>query len=321
MNTRNFLSIFILTCIISCSNKTAVQDGVVSRIADYNIFEYEVTGLVEDSSEQWKRYDSLLAGVTEEYLVKLCDHRSPVIRAYAFSGLIRKKSSHIFRVLREHIHDTASFTMVTGCFSNAWSVTDFYLQNVGYYYKDSSSYRIDPEQRAFLDSLMLFGNEITLRRENYNAPLLHSRAYMLEHIPHTPSYYKRLREIVTAGVIEALPALAKFHNEDDVPLIKKVYEIDGSIGNSFVFKAITNFPHPDLFPIVEQEIENSLLHDDYSGTSPYPYYQALVQYKTQRTRELLVKAISRTEREDQQRLVRNIRYLLKENPDKIFEGL
>jgi hypothetical protein len=322
MAIRLILLIAAIACLTSCGNKHPLPDGLVSRMADHKIFEYEVTGLMADTSEQWRRYDSLLAGSTAEYLIKLCDHESPVIRSYAFLGLIDKKSTAIFTVLKRRINDAALFTRDIGCFSDPCSVSDFYLSNVGYYHNDSSSsYRINAQQRVLLDSLMLFGNELVLRRENYNASLLYSRAYMLEHIPSNPSYYKRLKEIAAAGVIEALPALAKFQNKDDIPLIKKVYETEGSIGNGFVFKAITNFPHPDLFPIVEQEIGNSLMHDDYSGTSPYLYYQALVQYKTQRTRALLMRAMSKTEREDQQRLVRNIRYLLSKNPDKIFEGL
>ncbi|HEY6502924.1 MAG TPA: hypothetical protein VIZ28_03015, partial [Chitinophagaceae bacterium] len=162
---------------------------------------------------------------------------------------------------------------------------------------------------------------ITLRKINYNRIRLRSRDYMLEHLTHKDKYYNRLREIVLAGVFEALPALAKFKNPNDALIIKNLYEIEGLIAEHFVFDAITNFPHPDLFEIVEKEVTNDLQHDNYFDISSYKSYQALVQYKILRSKELLQLTISKNDGENQEKRANTVKYLISKYPDKMFDGL
>jgi hypothetical protein len=291
-------------------------------MADYKMFEYKFVGLTADSSLQWARYETLLANSSESMLLSLCDNESPVVRAYAFQGLGKKKSSKIFDIMTKHIHDTSEFDRTMGCFVDPCYVTDFYLEQVGYFpYDSSSSYKIDSHQRDFLDSLMLYGDEIMIRKYNYNQIKFWSRQYMLQHLTHKDTYYNRLREIVLAGVIEALPALAKFKNQNDISIIKKVYENEGLIGEDFVFDAIKYFPHPELFDIIDKEVTNDLRHDNYFEGSIYKFYKALIQYKTPRSRELLKQTLSKTNGENQQRRANNVKYLISKNPDKMFDGL
>ncbi len=291
-------------------------------MADYKMFEYKFVGLTADSSLQWARYETLLAKSSESELLHLCDNESPVVRSYAFQGLVEKKSPKIFDILTRHINDTGEFERIMGCMVDPCYVTDFYLEQVGYFpYDSSSSYKINNHQRDFIDSLMLYGNEILIRKSNYNQIKFKSRDYMLESLTHKDTYYNRLREIVLTGVIEALPALAKFKNSNDISIIKNVYETEGLIGEDFVFDAITNFPHPDLFEIVEKEVTNDLRHDNYFDGSSYKYYEALIQYKTLRSRELLAQTISKKAGENQVRRANNVKYLVSKNPDKAFAGL
>lgn len=286
------------------------------------MFEYKSVGLMADQSLQWARYETLLAKSSESELLRLCDNESPVVRSYAFQGLVEKRSSKILDILTKHIHDTGEFDRTMGCMVDPCYVTDFYLEQVGYFpYDSSSSYKLTSEQRNYLDSLMLYGDEITLRMTNYDKIRLRSRDYMLEQLTHKETYYDRLRIIVLAGVIEALPALAKFKNANDISIVRNVYENEGLIGEDFVFDAIANFPHPDLFDIVEKEVTSDLQHDNYFDESSYRYYKALIQYKTTRSKELLVQTISKNESENQERRIKSVKYLISKNPDKMFVGL
>ena len=295
------------------------MDKVVKEISDYKMFEYKFVGLTSKSSLQWLKYETLLAKSSESDLLHLCDNESPVVRSYAFLGLVEKRSTRIFDVLTNHIHDTGEFERTMGCMVDPCYVTDFYLEQVGYFpYDSSSSYKITNQQRNHLDSLMLFGSEIILRMPNYNQIRLRSRNYMLEHLAQKETYYKRLREIVLAGVIEALPALAEFKNPNDASIIIKVSENEGLIGERFVFEAISIFPDPDLFPIVEENIKNDLKNDNEFN---FRLYKALVQYKTQGTRKLLKEAISKFNRENAKRQLSNIKVLFSKYPDKMFDGL
>jgi hypothetical protein len=295
---------------------------VVKEMSDYKMFEYKFVGLTADSSIQWARYETILSKSSEADLVKLCDNESPVVRSYAFQGLIEKKSSKVFEILVKHIHDAGEFDRTMGCMVDPCYVTDFYLEQVGYFpYDSTTAYKITADQRNYLDSLMLYGNEITLRMTNYNQIRLRSRNYMLEKLVSKKTYYNRLRGIVLTGVIEALPALGKFKNPNDISIIKNVYEAEGLIGEDFVFDAIINFPHPDLFDIVEKEVTNDLLHDNYFDGSSFRYYKALIQYKTPRSKELLAQTISKSESDNQERRTRSVKYLITKNPDRMFAGL
>jgi hypothetical protein len=306
----------------SCKDKSPSLDKVVKKMADYKMFEYKFVGLTADSSLQWARYETLLAKSSESELLHLCDNESPVVRSYAFQGLVEKRSSIIFDVLTKHIHDTGEFDRTMGCMVDPCYVTDFYLEQVGYFpYDSSSSYKITTQQRNYLDSLMLYGDEIKLRMSNYNKIKLRSRDYMLENLTHKDTYYNRLREIVLAGVIEALPALAQFQKPNDIPVIKNVYETEGLIGEDFVFDAIINFPHPDLFEIVEKEVTNDLRHDNYFDGSSYRYYKALIQFKTSKSKELFAQTISKNESDNQERRTKSVKYLISKSQDKMFVGL
>lgn len=318
------LTIALLLCLFlqSCKDKAPSLDKLVKEMADYKMFEYKFVGLTADSSLQWARYETLLAKSSESELLQLCENESPVVRSYAFQGLVEKNSSAIFEIMTKHISDTGEFDRTMGCMVDPCYVTDFYLEQIGYFpYDSSTSYKITFQQREFLDSLMLYGDEIKLRMTNYNKIRLRSRDYMLENLTHKDTYYNRLREIVLAGVIEALPALAKYKNPNDIAVIKNVYETEGLIGEDFVFDAIINFPHPDLFDIVEKEVTNDLRHDNYFDGSSYKYYKALIQYKTSKTRELLALTLSKKVSDNQERRTKSVKYLISNNPDKIFVGL
>lgn len=291
-------------------------------MADYGIFEYSYDGLSAEPSHQWERYETLLEISSDSELLFLCNNRSPVIRAYAFQGLIRRQNPKIFDILTTHIHDTAAFDRSMGCMVGPCYVSDFYLELVGYFpYNSITSYKISPQERNLLDSLMLFGQEITLRRTNYNEIRLNSRKYLLANLVIKEAYYNRLREILLAGVIEALPALAKFKKKEDIPLFKKIYEEEGRIAHDFVFDAIINFPHPDLFVIVEKEVTNDLVADNSFDGSSDKFYQAAIKYKIPKSKELLAEAISKNENENQKWRAKRVREFIADDSGEMFKDL
>lgn len=308
--SRFFTISFLLILFLSSCKATPPLVKVVEEMADYKTFECKFVGLSEDSSLQWVRYEQILANSTHPELIQLCENESPVVRSYAFLGLIEKKSPQIFVVLLKHIEDTGEFDRVIGCMVDPCYVSDFFLEQVSYFPFDSTGYRISPEQKEYLDSLMLFGSAVTLRMDNYNEIKLKSRAHMLKYLLPKPSYYKRLREIVLAGVIEALPALAKFQNPNDVSIIERIYKTEGLIGQYFVFDAIAEFPHSDLYYIVEREIINELHHDNGFDRLNYKFYQALIQYNTPESKELLNAVLSTKGSKNHERRVNSIKNLI-----------
>lgn len=321
MNRIITISLFLIFVLQSCKDKSPSLEVVVKEMADYKMFEEKIVGLTGDLSPQWARYETLLAKSSETELIQLCNNNSPVVRAYAFQGLIEKKSTNIFEILVKHIDDVGKFDRIMGCMVDPCYVSDFYLEQVGYFPDDPILYQITPKQRDYIDSTMLFGSGVKLRYDNNNQLKIRSRAWMLENLAPKAVYYNRLREIVIAGVIEALPALAKFKNPNDLSLIRKVYDTEGAFGEGFVFDAILCYPHPDLFDIVAKAVTNDLQNDDYFYGSNFNYYKALILFKNSKSKELLAQTLSKGENDNQLTRASSIRDLIENKSDHFFKGL
>jgi len=141
-----------------------------------------------------------------------------------------------------------------------------------------------------------------------------------------PRFHNRIREIANAGVNEALPLLAKYRDPADTAIFINLLKNDefsnaGRIRTIYVREAIRYFPHPAFYPILKEllmaEIGTNAISDEYESL---PLYEALVQYPTKETRELLEKALKMSKEEYRTRS-RYIYIALKTNPSKVFDGL
>jgi hypothetical protein len=315
---KNCFFIALISCLFlqACKNNATSLDKVVREMAAYGIYEYPFVGLTAEPSLQWARYQQILNMCSDQDLVELCGNESPVVRCYAFQGLIDKGNSKVFDQVITHIHDTASFDKITGCMNDPCYVSDFYLEQVSYFpYDTSTCFRITAHQRNMLDSLMLYGDEIALRMVNVHLLSLRSRAYLLSNLSPKGKFCERLRTILDKGVTEALPALAKYRDTADINRIELVYNQQGWPAMDFVFDAIINFPDPALFQIVENEVKNDLSHNNAFYATERKYYKALSLYNTPAARKLLSRAIAETDSDDQQRRSSYVKYLISRSPD------
>lgn len=310
------ISFLIMSCQTKSSEIASTKklhqfklDTLIDAIAKTNIY-----GNVEI---QQSRFKQLRADATEEELEKLCDHENPIARCYAFMALVMKCSEKTFDILIKHLSDTAEFKVVYGCFNSTDRVTEIYLNCVNYCDRKFSPFSLNEVQTQRVNSILLFGKAV-IRRTDQNTMEFISRWYMLENLNPLPGYYNRIKEVALAGVPEATVPLAKYKNPDDIYLIKKMLleNKDDWSTQKAGLKAIPYFPHPQFYPILKNRLKE--IHQGFGDEKEWSLVcAALAQYKTLETRQIFKKELAQND----PRVERNLYYILKNNPAKIFEGL
>jgi hypothetical protein len=207
------LLFFFCFILISCKPKARI----VADLDKYKMHEGMYVGSSNKISHQWRSYVALRSRFSEDELVELCEHTNPIVRTYAFEALTDKCSAKAYDVLLKHLSDTAWFTCSMGCFIQGCSVTDNMLFAVGYRKKKNTWFTLSEEQYDYLDSALLFRDEIKISSGSGKTDYW-SRRYALERLPAKPHFYNRVKEIVNAGIYEALPLLAKYKNPADTTI-------------------------------------------------------------------------------------------------------
>jgi hypothetical protein len=149
---------------------------------------------------------------------------------------------------------------------------------------------------------------------------------VLERVKPLPHLRNRVRELVNAGVNEALPLLAQYRDAADTAVFITLLRNDefsnvGRNRTNYVRRSIRHFPHPSFYPILKdllmKEVGTNAVFDE---NQSYPLYEALVQYPTKETRKALETALKMSEKERHTRSG-YIYFALRGTPSKVFEGL
>lgn len=314
------LLLLLLLPAISSGQKPTIK-FIADALAKQNIWEYEYFGLHNEPSKQWKLSRQLKELATENDLIELCNHPNGVVRSYAFFLLIENKSDKIFDVLCNHLHDKSEFDISEGCMIDPISVMDFYLQKAGYMKYDSSfGFKLSSEQKHIVDSVLLFSDEIKLRRRGFGMRL-YCGVELMNHLQPQGSYHVRLKELAKAGIFEALPPLAKYKDKTDVPIIKSILKQNELLSERHVLKAINIFFDSSYYPILKEQakIKTTWVGNLSDYSISYLFFKALMQTKSEETRKILKHALSI--RENREMVTEILCPLVRRYPDKMWDGL
>lgn len=310
-------------CLTSCKNEKQV---IVDSIIKYGVYEGMYLGPTDSISPQWRNYEALTTKFSEKELIELCEHKNPIVRSYAFKALTQSCSSEAYDVLLKHLSDTARFERFYGCIGDDDRVTDNFLDEVGYDKKRSTKFTLSEEQYNYIDSVLLFRDEV-MERSVLASIKYRSRRYILERLKPLPQFYERIRDIAKKGVYEALPTLAKYQNPADTSIFKN-FLLDDEFSNRgrtmtiYVRKAIRYFPHRSFYPILKkqvlEEVGTNAIWDSYEC---YPLYVALAQYPTNETRDLFEQVIKESPEGEVHERSKFIYYAVKTKPSKVFDGV
>lgn len=303
-------------------SKAALLDSIIK----FNAYEGQYEGLTGDTTEQWRYFTEFSKRYSENELIQLCNHKNPIIRCLAFQALADNCSSNVYGILIDHLSDTTEFERFYGCLSGTDRITDNFLDAVGYNKESPTKFNLTEEQFNYIDSVLLFREEIKMR-SFLSGIELRSRRYMLERLKPIPHFYNRIREIAKKGVYEALPLLAKYKNPADTSLFIG-YLLDEEFSNRgrtmtiHVREAIRYFPHPSFYPILKKQLIKEVgTNAIWDGIECYPLYVALAQYPNKETRQLFEQVIRESPEGEVRERSKFIYYAIKTQSNKVFDGV
>jgi len=259
-------------------SKISKQTGqIVAKIEKVNELMGSAVYYAGIRPKQFDYFSQLQKKATKDELTELTNHPNGVVRCYSFWALTYDSSLNLLPIVAGHIMDDANVNTQFGCIGSSEKVGDFFINLVTPNYVDVNSKKLDSSQFATIDSILI-----------YTPNNLYSKQEAIRRAKLTERFYLRARDLVIKDKNqEALVTLAKYQRRQDIPLILK-----NKIGNKlddgyfFTYKAISEFPHPDFFPLLEQNLKQTL-NDDHYSTEWRELYKAIASYKNNKALELL----------------------------------
>ena len=250
---------------------------IVAKIAKENMLMGSAVGNGGVRPKQFDNFTDLQTTATRIELQELTNHPNGVVRCYSFWALTYDTSINLLPIILKHISDNENVSTMFGCIISGENVGDFFINLVTPNYVDINSKKLDSSQFAIIDSVLI-----------YTANNLYAKQKAISRAKLTETFYIRARDLVIKYENqEALVTLAKYQKEQDIPLILK-----NKIGNKtddgyfFTYRAISEFPHPDFFPLLEKNLKQTF-NDDHYSTEWRELYKAIASYKNNKAVELL----------------------------------
>lgn len=278
---------------------------IVLKIAEINEVMGSHVGYAATRPEQYDNFIELKEKATSTELIELLNHPNPTVRSYAFWALADNHSIDLLPIVISHISDIEEVETLFGCIGGNKKVGDFMVDIA------RESKKLSPKQLAELDNILIYTPNNLRARDNAI-----KRSETIE------SLYPRIRELVIKDKNNsALVALAKYQKEQDIDLILDFKDEKSNAGNGYIYLAISNFPHPDFFPFLEQNFLKALDDESYRFEVKH-LYKAIVSFKNDDALKLLQMSLTRMKHKTSRDECLNYALLaLEENIDLIFDEI
>jgi hypothetical protein len=294
---KHLVTIIILTFTLSCFgqrfqlDKTKISSQtktIVSKIEKENMLMGSAVGNAGVRPKQFDNFTELQRKATKFELQELTNHPNGVVRCYSFWALTYDTSINLLPIIIKHIPDDENVSTMFGCIVSGEKVGDFFINLVTPNYVDINSKKLDSSQFATIDSILI-----------YTSNNLYSKQVAISRAKLTERFYLRSRDLAIKDKNqEALVTLAKYRKEQDIPLILK-----NKVGNKpddgyfFTYRAISEFPHPNFFPLLEQNLKQTL-NDDHYSTEWRELYKAIASFRNNTALQLLKVPFTQTKYEN-----------------------
>ena len=140
------LSSFTIHSQINEEGKTKT-DSILSELVNDGDFEYELVGRGFPSTKYLK-FIELCSISNESEFNKLLKHKHPVVKAYAYWGLVNINPNSAYRVLKKHRFDFQSIHEQNGCLGGTTQMR-FLMANL----LTTKSDQLSPKQITYLDRI------------------------------------------------------------------------------------------------------------------------------------------------------------------------
>jgi len=294
---KHLVTIIVLTFTLSCLGQRSQFDKakissqtktIVAKIEKENMLMGSAVGNTGVRPKQFDNFTELQRTATKFELQELTNHPNGVVRCYSFWALTYDRSINLLPIIIKHIPDDENVSTMFGCIVSGEKVGDFFINLVTPNYVDINSKKLDSSQFATIDSILI-----------YTSNNLYSKQEAISRAKLTERFYLRARHLVIKDKNqEALVTLAKYRKEQDIPLILK-----NKVGNKpddgyfFTYRAISEFPHPNFFSFLEQNLKQTL-NDDHYSTEWRELYKAVASFRTNTALQLLKVPFTQTKHEN-----------------------
>lgn len=241
---------------------------IVSAIAKENILNSKGVGFAGEKTKQWERFKKLSDKCTINELALLTSYKNATVRCYAFEALASKSNSVAFPILLKHLEDTVTVQTFQGCIRGSEKAGEYFF------------YRFHPNsrQKKLIDSILLYDKDIRLL----------PKYGLIEDLKPIPKYYNRIREIViTEKGTEAILALARYKNPNDIDLIKTQFKKEQT--EYYGIYGAREFPNNVFYPYLTKIFDREWKEKLYDYSKWRILYQALAKYPSQQTFKLFEK--------------------------------
>jgi hypothetical protein len=273
----------VVLALLVCSCKENSKYGYA--IKDFNqSFQPYLTNIV--SKGVVMAHDSALQQLaTNEELINLAQSEHPVLRASAFTEMLRRNSFNHFEIIMNHLDDTAIVATDEGEWGILHKTVSDELIEVATW-KDSSDRNKTIEQ--------------VITKHNY----LRSAYTILSKIKPQEKYYSFIKEMAirerksitgydkpwTGDLELALYALASFKKVEDIKTIKNLLLGNAWNMHAHSFKVLKEFPdtaYLDVFEKYYKDFFYSNVYVDRSVENAIDFIEALTTYKNERSVKIL----------------------------------
>ena len=282
---RQFITTIILTISLNCFGQLQFDKMKISRQTLQTVSKIEKVNEVMDKAvgnagirpEQYDNFTELQKRATKDELVELTNYPNSVVRCYAIWALYYDSSANLFPIIIRHLNDTTSIKTQFGCIGSREKVGDFFINVVTPQYIDLDLKKLSDSELIALDSILV-----------YTPNTLYAREKAIGRVKPNENLYLKVRELVIKENNQsALVTLAKFQQEQDIPLILKNNTGNKSDDDFFyTYKAISEFPNPAFLPLLKRNL-NATLDDTHYDNEWSELYRAIASYKNDTALNLL----------------------------------
>lgn len=318
---KNWITIFYLLLTLTTFSQSRFNESKISKettqiitdIAKINMLMSSAVGEAGVRPKQYDNFIKLYKKASTDELKELTNHSNPTVRCYSFWALSYDHSIELYPIVIDHINDDELVNTQFGCIISSKPVGDFFINLVTPNYVDLNSKKISRSKFASLDSILV-----------YTPNNLSASSKALLRVNPTEVIYPRIRELVTEKNNQtALVTLAKYQKNIDVELIvnnrtESKFEEGGYF---YTYKAISQFPHINFLPLLEENLQKTLDNTHFSNEWK-ELYKAIASYKNKEAVELL--QIPFTEVKDSSIRKYHIDFVyraLRKFKDPVFENL
>jgi hypothetical protein len=218
----------------------------------------------------------------DKELVLLSRSEHPILRAIAFEEMLSRRTFDHFRLVMEHLDDTAIVAVDWG----EWGVQ---LRTVSDHIIGNAKWKTEADKKKTIDEIIMKHDYL---RSAYNG--LWKAEIQEKYYPHIKKMAQRDVEFIIRE--EALFTLAKFRKREDIPLIKEVLmEYSLQMGRSS-WRLMTEYPDTSYMELLQDYYRRrfyKVICRDRNLEKAGCYIETLASYRSDSSAKILKEILDR----------------------------